>query len=382
MMNRKHYRMTMGFTVVALVLTGASGFAGTEREARVREPQIVVPRDMATIQEAVDAIPDGGRVIVNEGVYEETVTVDGKMVKIVGEGRPQIRGAVPERVVDATEAQGLINYVRGGGGLIQGFNFIGGDAAVKGFDRSAPPGPLVVKDSTIQSSGRGILWGYSKLNVESVFITDTLWHGISGNTLELFMTASSIDHSIFGVGIYIKDAGLFNPVQITSTSTFANHLGGILAINSFVEVEQGVFFDNGIANIRLTGSAMSVKNSIIDGAVPEAGTGKFGDGVVVMPLTVSSTLEMENTAITDSGRAGISNFGSNVALKDILIQCAAFDLADQFIPKDLFGPGLPPQDLSTTYDDQGGNACGCPVADSRCLAVPAGLAPPEPDSSN
>jgi hypothetical protein len=343
-----------------------------------RQPRIVVPRDAATIQAAVDAVPNGGRVIVHEGVYEETVTVDGKIVEIIGMGRPQIRGAVPDRVAEATESVGLITYVRGGGGLIKGINFIGGDVAVKGFDRSAPPGPLEIKDSTIQGSGRGILWGFSKLKLNAVFITGPLWHGISARNLELLIAASSIDGSAFGVGIYIKDAGLFNPAQIINTSAFANTQGGILAVNSVVEVDHGVFFDNRVGNIRLAGSVMTVKDSIIDGALPDSSTGLFGDGVMVMPLTVSSTLDIENSVVTDSERAGISNFGSNVAVKDVLLKCDDIELMDQNISKDLFGPGLPAQDLLAAYDNQGGNACGCPVADGNCVSVSAGLEPAAP----
>lgn len=379
-MNRKNFRIAIGFVIAVLGLAGSTGFAATDLGARVREerqPRIVVPRDAATIQAAVDAVPNGGRIVVHAGVYEETVTVDGKIVEIVGIDRPQFKGAVPERIAEATESVGLITYVRGGGGLIKGINFIGGDVAVKGFDRSAPPGPLEIKDSTIQGSGRGILWGFSELKLNAVFITGTLWHGLSASHLDLLIAASSID-SAFGVGIYIKDAGLFNPAQIINTSAFANARGGILAVNSAVEVDHGVVFDNRVGNIRLLGSLMSVKDSIIDGALPTSGTGLFGDGVMVMPLTAPSTLHIENSVVKDSARAGISNFGSNVAIKDVLLKCNPFELMDQNISKDLFGPGLPAQDLLHAYDNQGGNACGCPVADGNCTSDQAGLEPAEP----
>ena len=128
------------------------------------------------------------------------------------------------------------------------------------------------------------------------------------------------------------------------------------------------------------GSKMSVKGSDITDA--QAVNGQFGDGIIVMPWTVPSEVSLENILIDASDRAGLSNFGSIVAFKNVLIKCAAFELNHEIVPKDLFGPGIPPQDILTfTYDDQGGNSCGCPVADSDCHSVSAGLEPSPPNEA-
>ena len=272
--------------VLVLMLVGVVGQAYSSevvRDMDDRLPRIVVPRDVATIQDAINLIPDGGRVVVHEGRYEEIVTIRGKTVHLVGKGRPQIVGAISERVVDATESVGLVNYIEGGGGTIRGFNFIGGDAAIKGFDRSAPPGALTVKNSTIQGSVRGILWGFSNLVVKMVTISDTFWHGLSINSvLEFTLKHTVVDNSGTGVGLFIKDTGLSTPAEIHDDGFAFNARGGILAINSALSVDDSLFFVNKIGSIRVMGSILFSKNNNILGTVSEDGTGKFGDGIIAM----------------------------------------------------------------------------------------------------
>jgi len=46
------------------------------------------------------------------------------------------------------------------------------------------------------------------------------------------------------------------------------------------------------------------------------------------------------------------------------VQCASFDLEGEA------------QGQAFTFEDRGGNRCGCPVADAECIAVSPGLEPP------
>lgn len=378
-MNRKDQLMQIKAIILVLISIGVAGLSYSDETARDRDddrPRIIVPRDVATIQEAVDTIPDGGRVVVHEGRYEEIITISGKTVHLIGKGRPQLVGPIPDRFVNATESEGIINYVEGGGGSIKGFNFIGSDAAIKGFDRSSPPGELVVEKSTFQSSGRAILWGYSesRLTVKSVAITGTLWHGISTNSSPaLTIQNSSINTSALGVGLFIQNTGFFTPAKIKSTSFAFNERGGILADNSALLVDDCFFYVNAVGSIRLVGSIMTGKNNYILGTAPDNVTGFFGDGIIALPKTVSSEVRLEDSVIEDSARSGILNSGSIVALKNVLTRCSAFDFNGEPADKDEFGPGLPPQDINFTFVDEGGNFCGCPDADFQCVAVSSQL---------
>ncbi len=89
-----------------------------------------------------------------------------------------------------------------------------------------------------------------------------------------------------------------------------------------------------------------------------------------MPLPsegTASSVFVNATRIDDAARAGLSNFGAFVSLGSTAIRCAAFELE-----------GEPFNGSNFSFENRGGNACGCPVADEKCVAVSAGLEPPAP----
>jgi hypothetical protein len=82
---------------------------------------------------------------------------------------------------------------------------------------------------------------------------------------------------------------------------------------------------------------------------------------------VPTSVLLDASAIEDSARAGLSNFGAFVSLGATTVRCAAFELEGEKWSGSEF-----------RFEDRGGNACGCPTADQVCEAVSAGLEPPEP----
>ena len=110
---------------------------------------------------------------------------------------------------------------------------------------------------------------------------------------------------------------------------------------------------------------------------PRLADGRFGDGIVVMPLQSAQPAFIINEAIRESSRAALSNFGNHVELTNVALQCAAFELEGEDVGAGEFGPGIPATNLTFSFADNGGNLCGCPTANSSCVAVSVGLAPPE-----
>jgi len=95
--------------------------------------------------------------------------------------------------------------------------------------------------------------------------------------------------------------------------------------------------------------------------------GWFGDGIGVIGKGGPATATITGTLIEDSARAVLSSFGADVTIGSSRLRCGAFAMEGED-----FG-GRP-----FSFDDLGDVLCGCPEADDPCVAVSAGLPPPEP----
>lgn len=85
------------------------------------EPRTVrVPVDHATIQQAIDASPDGSTILVSPGLYRERVVLDGRSLHLLGMG-----GAGATQVVGDGSSQ-PIAWIRDGANRIEGITFEGG----------------------------------------------------------------------------------------------------------------------------------------------------------------------------------------------------------------------------------------------------------------
>jgi len=81
---------------------------------------ILVPDQHPTIQSAIDAVPDGGTVVVAAGLYLERLILDGRSVHLLAAG-----GGSAVQVVSG-EADRPVVSIRGGRNRIEGFAFEGG----------------------------------------------------------------------------------------------------------------------------------------------------------------------------------------------------------------------------------------------------------------
>lgn len=124
--------------------------------------------------------------------------------------------------------------------------------------------------------------------------------------------------------------------------------------------------DNARVGIFVGDSDATIEDSVV--LVTRDVAGRFGDGLSVLSeLAAGANVWLTRSHIRDSSRAGVSNFGAFVSLGGVRIACAAFELE-----------GERHVDQPFRFEDRGDNGCGCPVADGRCVAVSAGIEPPEP----
>jgi hypothetical protein len=109
-----------------------------------------------------------------------------------------------------------------------------------------------------------------------------------------------------------------------------------------------------------------VEATLVRDTKPRPSDGRFGDGIIAHGLFAPANLSIHASRIENSARAGIASFGSFVSLSDSRVQCAGFDLEGEILDGQNF-----------SFDDGGGNACGCPTADHPCAVVSTNLDPPE-----
>jgi hypothetical protein len=156
---------------------------------------------------------------------------------------------------------------------------------------------------------------------------------------------------VLGRGITIQDCdaavGCASPVAAAATITSS------LVAGSY-DVGTWVF-----------GSSLEMNLTVVRDTLPQQIDGRFGDGIAVFTqLTLPSSALLSGVLVERSARAGIANFASSIALGTTAIRCAAFDLEGETL------------EVPFSFEDRGGNRCGCPQESGDCVAVSAGLEPP------
>src|SRR5437762_2739579 len=160
-----------------------------------------------------------------------------------------------------------------------------------------------------------------------------LWHGVSIVKAKGKITfAESVIQLCLGIGYFSAGGN----VSLLNDIFGVNDGGGILVNGAdSVYVTKCYMFANRYAGIRLKGvSFAALCHNLIKLTLPKKDDGRFGDGIVVecsdnviiCQDDQNFALDFLPPGIEDSARAGISNFGSNVSLTNVKIECSSFDL--------------------------------------------------------
>jgi hypothetical protein len=113
------------------------------------------------------------------------------------------------------------------------------------------------------------------------------------------------------------------------------------------------------------GSTVTLSDSTI--SATRSVDGLYGDGLALPSAGVSNQVIVSGSRIGDNERGGILLFdGSNLSLGSSELSCNAIDLVDGS------------SSAATQFDNQGGNACGCPAEPSSCKWVGTNVAAPLP----
>lgn len=118
------------------------------------------------------------------------------------------------------------------------------------------------------------------------------------------------------------------------------------------------------------GSDALVERSAIRDTASRA-DGVAGDGLVILAGHTPAQVVLRGARIADSHRAGIANFGAAVVLEGSVLECNAISLNGEAFD----GTGQP---APFSFDDLGGNRCGCGELDEDCAVQSAALEPPLP----
>jgi hypothetical protein len=267
-------------------------------------------------------------------------------------------------IITAAEAEPLI--------AAYGIDLEVRDVVLQGFDagilaaedESGRGGDTVVRDVVVDHSGRGIVMlGSGTLTVEDTDILAPTWHGISVSAAafgQLFLD----DTQILGPGC----AGVFldgGSTVIANTTVTGAQCGGIVGIGANGLILDSILLGNRYAGIALVEAPVFlILDNIVQNTLPTPILGLAGDAIA---LFLSPDVTVENNLTFQSARAGLAAYGSGVTIGDNTLICSAFDIDNEIY-----------EGVTTTFDDEGGNQCGCGGPLGDCEAVSSQILPPPP----
>jgi hypothetical protein len=199
-----------------------------------------------------------------------------------------------------------------------------------------------------QSHAYGVGVSSSDLTIESSVVRATSPEGVAG---------------LSGTGIVVQPSCTLGPVGEVICDSAAR--ATITARGLLVDASHAV-------GLYIVGSDANVEASIVRSTSAQVADGLYGDGIAIASFGgAQGAATLSAVRIDDSARGGLTSFGADTALDTTSIRCAAFALS-----------GMDYDGRPFTFDDRGGNVCGCPTAEERCKVVTAELEPPPVPTNN
>jgi hypothetical protein len=195
----------------------------------------------------------------------------------------------------------------------------------------------------------------------------------TGVPATLFLQRSLVEQN-HEVGVFVdgSEATLEESV-VRATQVNALGLGG-RGVNAQWEPSTGasatLFLQRSLieqsheAGVFVIGSVATIASCVVRDTLPDA-QGLFGDGVGVVSESAPARVRMTATRIEQSTRAAVAAWGAQATVGGSVLQCQAFDLDSASY-----------HGTASTFEDLGGNLCGCPEASVPCKALSAQLQPP------
>ncbi len=321
---------------------------------------IQVPADHPTIQAAINAAAHGDTIIVQPGVYLESIDFLGKAITVRSQN-PNIPG---DTVIDAA---GLGRVVRMAGAsnaaVLEGFLLRNGHDGTGGGVRIEGPGTIRrchIRDCTADTFGGGIWAGGGAIIDECEFRENSANNGgglrISGSAT--VRNTKFLDNSAANAG---------GAIHVDGNAT----IDGVFALGDSAPVARGAWLTGG--PITVTRSQFSAGFGAEEGSVVEADTTLtmtnsivgFGDrSMVLRPGASTATIQIVNCTLAGAETASLTVEAPSLALT-ILVRNSVLDTDGV----GLDGPAYP--GLSVQYSHVSGGWPGIGNIDEELVIDPA-----------
>jgi hypothetical protein len=352
-----------------------------------------------------------GLTVRNEGMHRGVATINGSVIE--GAIFRGVEVISSDLTMDATIVRGTRNQGIGpaelGIGLAMGVSIVNRRSLPSTFPWTIPgefgaPAKAAIRRSVIEHNDDwGIYIQCSDATIESTIVRDTLgstptrgvgieihssvpyasdWWAIHRSSSyvdppsNVTIRASQVERSR-AVGIFIEgtDATLESVTVSDTTADVAGRLGmgilvqphGFTGWPSNVTIRGALVERSVLFGIYAVASSVTIEDTLVRETMADAG-GRYGDGIGVLAYShlAPVVVRLSSVDIESSERAGLSNLGGAVELRDTAIRCSeGFDIhAD------------PNGDSAFRLIDLGGNHCGCPDATGACEVVGAEFSPP------
>ncbi|MDQ2050823.1 S8 family serine peptidase [Natronolimnohabitans sp. A-GB9] len=295
-----------------LVAADGERQSGNTGPTAIYEPPLEVPHDVETIQGGIDLAVGDDEVVVDDGVYEEQLTVrdggmDGLTVRAAANASPTL--VLPDETVEQwiyniqVDDQEPVVYVRRTDDVtISGFEIDAGDEAGVIATQAAN---TTFSDLHVTNASTAIWSEFvaEHTTIENNTITDSdsgvfaHWSSdhnhIEGNDISAVETGIETDHVISDVDV------LDNEVRNATTGYLIDGGGGHTDGNVAENVSRGLWLST-------SGSVASLDDNVVRNA--ETG---IRDASVNMPPTVTGNDIEARTGVYDSGWAGPPGYHLN-----------------------------------------------------------------------
>jgi len=266
--------------------------------------QLSVPRDYATVQEAVDAVAPGGTITIAEGTYIGGITL-WKPVTLRGAGQEAT-------ILQAQEDRKLVISIPAG---VQGARLE--KLAVRGSERDGLLiyGQAHLEELQVSSNGDDGLevWGSAQVALKDSIVSGNRWNGlVAVGSAQVSLQGCTVSDNGNG-GLWVGDSA---QVSLEDSTVSDNRLDGLVVGGSArVSLQGSTVFDNGWSGLDVRDSAqVSLEGSTV--VSDNIGLEVWGSAQVTLKDSTISGNVLDGLWVSGSARVTlqdctVSNNGDN-----------------------------------------------------------------------
>jgi len=340
-------------------LDGSSGMAVWTRAADLERTDLTIQGSVIETSYVYGVRADDSNVVVERSVIRDILPQQSNLLDGMGLRAYGLDGAFPTRPLGRIE-QSLIERVH--------------DVGIQGSGVEFEVTALVVRDVDPRQDelirGRGINFRYaagntdqrSQVTLRGCHVERTHEAGIMviGSDVDIdscavIDTRSRQLDGLLGFGVFYG-----RNIPVTEEGA-----AGTLT-RSLVQEARG-------AGVTVVASQLTITDVLVRDTLPQADLDDFGDGIaesatlVIVPGHFPTFVDVTRATVERSARAAMATFAAPMAVRETLFDCNPIDMNGEEDDGEPF-----------TFEDLGGNRCGCDVEGNewQCQVLSTGLTPP------